>query len=54
MIFPSLTAYAQQKPSQYSITTGQSSANILTGDLGAYAEDEWNLPAMPPWFSASG
>ncbi len=28
-------------PSQYSITTGQSSATILTTDLSAFAEDEW-------------
>jgi hypothetical protein len=42
-VFPSLTAYAQQKPSQFSITTGQPSANLLTGDLGAYAEDEWKI-----------
>jgi hypothetical protein len=26
---------------QYSITTGQPSANVLTGDLGVFAEDEW-------------
>jgi hypothetical protein len=29
--------------SQFSITQGQSSAVLLTGDLGLYAEDEWKL-----------
>ena len=29
--------------SEYSITTGQSSATILTTDLSAFAEDEWKL-----------
>jgi len=41
--FPSLGAYAANQPSLFSITTGQSSATILTGDLGAYAEDEWKV-----------
>jgi hypothetical protein len=30
-------------PSEYSITTGQSSATILTGDLAVFAEDEWKF-----------
>jgi hypothetical protein len=29
--------------SEYSLTTGQSSATILTTDLSAFAEDEWKL-----------
>ncbi len=41
--FPSLAAYAAGQPSQFTITAGQSSANILTGDLGAYMEDEWKV-----------
>jgi hypothetical protein len=28
-------------PSQYSLTTGQSAFTILTGDIAAFAEDEW-------------
>jgi hypothetical protein len=30
-------------PTEYSITKGQSSATILTGDLAVYAEDEWKF-----------
>jgi hypothetical protein len=30
--------------SQFSLTAGQPSASIVTGDLGLYAEDEWQLP----------
>ncbi len=29
--------------SQFSITTGQSRATLLTGDLGLYVDDEWKL-----------
>jgi hypothetical protein len=39
--FPSLAAYTAKQPSQFSITQGNASATVLTGDLGAYAEDEW-------------
>jgi hypothetical protein len=39
--FPSLAAYVAKQPSQFSLTQGKASANVLTGDLGAYAEDEW-------------
>jgi len=41
--FPTLAAYAAQQSSQFTITKGQQSATLLTGDLGAYAEDEWKL-----------
>jgi hypothetical protein len=41
--FPSLAAFIAKQPSQYSVTTGQANANILTGDLGVYAEDEWHV-----------
>jgi hypothetical protein len=41
--FPSLAAYIAKQPTQFSITQGQTSATILTGDLGAYAEDEWHV-----------
>jgi hypothetical protein len=30
-------------PSQYSVTTGQASATVLTGDLGLYFDDEWKV-----------
>jgi len=39
--FPNLAAYQAKTPSLFSLTVGQPSAVILTGDLGAYAEDEW-------------
>jgi hypothetical protein len=45
--FPSLQAYQETVArtafgaTQFNLTTGQSSAVVLTGDLGAYAEDEW-------------
>ena len=42
-IFPSLAAYAAGQPSLFSITTGQASAALVTGDLGVYAEDEWKV-----------
>ena len=41
--FASLTTYAALQPSQFTLTTGRQSAMLLTGDLGAYAEDEWKL-----------
>ncbi len=47
--FPSLAAYQQtlqgtaQGATQYSVTVGQASASILTGDLGAYFDDEWKV-----------
>jgi hypothetical protein len=41
--FPSLAAYAANQPTQFSITQGQDSASVLTGDLGAWAEDEWHV-----------
>jgi hypothetical protein len=41
--FPSLAAYVAKTPTQFTLTTGQASASILTGDLGAYAEDEWHI-----------
>jgi hypothetical protein len=40
---PALTNYLNHIPSQFTLTTGQPSATLLTGDLGAYAEDEWKL-----------
>jgi hypothetical protein len=39
--FTNLAAYNANQPSQYTVTTGQSSVAILTTDLGVYAEDEW-------------
>ena len=45
--FPSLQAYQQTvagtafAATQFNVTTGRSSAVILTGDVGAYTEDEW-------------
>jgi hypothetical protein len=39
--FTDLAAYNAGTPSQYSVTTGQPSASLLTSDLGVYAEDEW-------------
>ena len=42
-IFPSLAAFAAQQATQFSITSGSPGAAILTGDLGAYAEDEWKV-----------
>jgi hypothetical protein len=41
--FASLTAYAALQPSQFTLTMGQQSAALLTGDLGVYAEDEWKI-----------
>ena len=42
-IFPSISAYLANTPSLYTQTLGQSSFSLLTGDLGAYAEDEWRV-----------
>jgi len=39
-VFSNLAAYQAGTPSQFSITQGQPSAILLTGDLGLYAEDE--------------
>ena len=52
--FPDYATYAAAKPTpanpsggpgatQFNITTGQSSAVVLTGDLGIYADDEWKV-----------
>jgi hypothetical protein len=41
--FTNLAAYQAGTPSQYSVTTGQPSAVVLTTDLGAYGEDEWKV-----------
>jgi hypothetical protein len=42
-VFPSLAALAAKQPSQFSVTAGIPDAVILTGDLAAYAEDEWKV-----------
>ncbi len=39
--FSSIDAYVANQPSLYSQTVGQRSFSVLTGDLGAWAEDEW-------------
>ena len=39
--FPDLASYAANTPSLFTLTTGQTSAEVRTGDLGAYLEDEW-------------
>ncbi len=41
--FTNLAAYQAGTPSLFSLTAGQSTAKLLTGDLGAYAEDEWKI-----------
>jgi len=41
--FPTLAAFQAGTPSLFSLTAGQASASLLTGDLGAYAEDEWKM-----------
>ena len=41
--FADLAAYQAGTPQLFSLTTGQATAALLTGDLGAYAEDEWKL-----------
>ncbi len=46
-IFPDLATYnlalsgSETGATQYSVTSGQANATVLTGDLGVYAEDEW-------------
>ena len=53
-IFPDLATYEAARPTaanpagnagatQFNYTTGQSSAVVLTGDLGLYADDEWRV-----------
>ena len=41
--FTNLAGFNAGTPTQYSVTTGQPSATLLTSDLGVYAEDEWKL-----------
>ncbi|MGI4829902.1 MAG: carboxypeptidase regulatory-like domain-containing protein [Janthinobacterium lividum] len=41
--FASLAAYQAGIPSLFSLTSGQSAAALLNGDLGVYADDEWKL-----------
>jgi hypothetical protein len=47
--FPSLAAYQQtlqgtaQGATQYSVTVGQASATVVSGDLGLYFDDEWKV-----------
>jgi hypothetical protein len=38
-----LTNFENRQPSQFSITAGQPSAVVVTGDLSLYADDEWKL-----------
>ena len=40
-LFPTLAAYQANTPTQFSVTTGKASAEVSSGWLGAYAEDEW-------------
>ena len=42
-IYSALTNYENHTPSQFSITTGQPSAVVVTGDISLYAEDEWKV-----------
>lgn len=42
-IFPDVASYEAKAPTQYSLTAGQSSAVVGTGDLGLYAEDNWKI-----------
>lgn len=42
-IFPDVASYEAGMPTQFSLTAGQSSAVISTGDLGLYAEDNWKI-----------
>lgn len=42
-IFPDLPAYKAGKPSQFNLTTGQTTADVTTGDASLYAEDDWKL-----------
>lgn len=39
--FTDLQAYQAGTPNLFSLTAGQPTASLLTGTLGAYAEDEW-------------
>jgi hypothetical protein len=41
--FNSLADYKLGNASQFSITRGQASAAVTTGDLGLYADDDWKL-----------
>lgn len=40
-VFPTLAAYQANTPTQFSLTTGNASAQVASGWLGVYAEDEW-------------
>jgi hypothetical protein len=42
-IYPSLAAYQQNAPTQFSYTSGKPNAVVFAGDLAAFAEDEWRL-----------
>lgn len=42
-IFPDVASYEAGMPTQFSLTAGQSSAAVSTGDLGLYAEDNWRI-----------
>jgi len=42
-IFPDVTSYEAKAPTQFSLTAGQASAVVSTGDLGLYAEDNWKI-----------
>ncbi|HEY4010670.1 MAG TPA: TonB-dependent receptor [Acidobacteriaceae bacterium] len=42
-IFPDVTSYQAGTPTQFSLTAGQSSAVVSTGDLAVYGDDEWKL-----------
>jgi hypothetical protein len=42
-IFPDVASYQAGTPTQFNLTAGQSSAAVITGDLGVYAEDEWKI-----------
>lgn len=42
-VFPDVASYRADKPTQFNLTAGQSSAAVITGDLGLYAEDNWKI-----------
>jgi hypothetical protein len=42
-VFPNVASYDAGAPTQFSLTAGQSSAAVSTGDLGLYAEDNWKI-----------
>jgi hypothetical protein len=42
-IFPTVAAYNAHTPTQFSLNAGSSSAELSTGDLGVYTEDEWKV-----------